>query len=146
MKIFFLMLLILFGVCFFSSNNEDEIRVRVLSNSDSVNDLKYKEEVVKYLKDVIFIDYKLSDSSFEKNYKLIEEDLNLRFDNIFVAYENHTFRNKTYNGSALKDGNYKTLLISIGKGLGSNWWGSIFNNTLVKESTDEVKYEWYFGG
>ena len=54
MKIFFLMLLVLFGVCFFSSNNETEIRVRVLSNSDSVNDLKYKEEVVKYLKDVIF--------------------------------------------------------------------------------------------
>ena len=91
------MLLVLFGVCFFSSNNETEIRIRVLSNSDSIGDLKYKEEVVKYLKDVIFKDYELSDSSFEKNYKLIEEELNLRFDNILVTYENHTFRNKTYS-------------------------------------------------
>ncbi len=146
MKIFFLMLLVLFGVCFFSSEKSEEIRVRVLSNSDSVSDIKYKEEVVKYLKDVIFSNYELTDLSFEKNYKLIEEELNMKFDNIKVTYQNHTFKNKTYNGSALNDGKYKTLLICIGSGLGSNWWGSIFDNALQRESTLEVKYEWYFGG
>ena len=144
MKNYFLVLLILFGVCFLFFDHEDEIRVRVLSNSDNQEDLLYKEEVVKYLKEVIFTNIELSDVFFENNYKKIEEELNQKFDNITVSYKNHTFKNKTYNDSAVANGVYKTLLISIGAGLGSNWWGSIFDGTLQKESSNEVKYEWYF--
>ncbi len=145
MKKFFLMLLVFTVVCFFFLNNpEEEIRVRVLSNSNSSEDLLYKEEVVKYLKEEIFPSIKLDDEFFRKNYKNIEQCLNLKFDNITITYEKHTFTNKTYNDSALENGVYKTLLILIGEGLGSNWWGSIFDNTLQKESLDEVKYEWYF--
>lgn len=144
MKNYFLVLLILFGVCFLFFNQEEEIRVRVISNSDEILDIKYKEEVVAYLKSEIFPNIELSDKSFEKNYQEIEELLNKEFNNISVKYTKHTFKNKTYNGSALKNQQYKTLLICIGDGMGSNWWGSIFDKTLQAESVDEVKYEWYF--
>ena len=144
MKNYFLVLLVLLGVCFFFFNNEEEIRVRVLSNSNSKEDILYKEEVVTYLKEQIFPFIELNDESFEKNHKKIEQMLNVKFNNITVTYENHIFMNKTYNDNALENKEYKTLLVSIGEGLGSNWWGSIFDNTLQKESVDEVKYEWYF--
>ena len=49
MKSFFLLLLICFGVCFLFPNDE-EIRVRVISNSESEMDIVYKKEVVEFLK------------------------------------------------------------------------------------------------
>ena len=143
MKSFFLLLLICLSVCFLLPKNE-EIRIRVISNSDSSYDISYKQEVVIFLKEEMFKNVKLTDDYFKKNYESIEKILNHKFENITVKYEKHTFVNKTYNGSALENGEYKTLLISIGDGLGSNWWGSIFDETLQYESDEEVKYEWYF--
>ena len=122
----------------------EEIRIRVISNSDSSYDILYKQEVVVFLKDEVFKNVKLTDGYFKQSYKSIEETLNQKFKNITVKYEKHTFVNKTYNGSALENDEYKTLLVYIGDGLGSNWWGSIFEDTLQYESNIEVKYEWYF--
>jgi hypothetical protein len=142
MKSLFLLLLICVGVCFLFPKNE-EIRIRVISNSDSESDVLYKDKVVIFLKDKILIDENLTDKYFEANYKNIEDILNEEFDNICVKYENHTFINKTYNGSAVENKEYKTLLILIGDGLGSNWWGSVFDETLQYESDLEVEYQWY---
>ena len=147
MKSYFLLLLILFGVCFlFTSKEEKEIRIRVVSNSDSIEDIIYKNNVVDYLKTEILPFIELSDKSFKENHKEIKRILNEEFVDfdISVSYQKHTFKNKTYNDSALKNGKYKTLLITIGDALGSNWWGSIFNDRLQYESSEEVRYEWYF--
>ena len=143
MKSLFLLLLICVGVCFLFPK-EEEVRIRVISNSDSEIDVKYKERVVSFLKDEILMKEKLNNQYFEKNYQNIDKKLNLEFDDIVVKYENHTFINKTYNGSAVENKEYKTLLIIIGNGQGSNWWGSVFDDTLQYESDSEVKYEWYF--
>ena len=80
MKKFFLVLLVLFGVCFLFSKNEEEIRVRVVSNSDSNSDLMYKEEVVQYLKTEIFSNMELNDKSFEEKQDDIERILNEKFE------------------------------------------------------------------
>ena len=133
----------LIAVCFLFFQKE-EIRIRVIANSDSEIDIKEKEEVVKYLNDVILNDQILTHEYFLNNITLIEEKLNEKFSDIKVSYEKHTFNNKTYNDSAIKDGVYDTLLIYIGEGKGSNWWGSIFNEELSYESEDEVEYKWYF--
>ena len=50
MKSLFLLLLICVGVCFLFPKNE-EIRIRVISNSDSESDVLYKDKVVIFLKD-----------------------------------------------------------------------------------------------
>ena len=145
MKKVFLLLFALFVVCFFvMKENNEEIRIRVISNSNSEMDIIYKREVVAYLKKEIFPNIELTNDYFMDNYKTIETILNENFTNIKVKYEKHTFNNKTYNDSAIKDGVYDTLLIYIGEGKGSNWWGSIFNEELSYESEDEVEYKWYF--
>ena len=145
MKRIFLLLFGLLVVCFFIiKTNNEEIRIRVISNSDSETDILYKREVVSYLKKEILPNIELTDEYFINNYENIETILNEKFTDIKVKYEKHTFNNKTYNDSAIKDGVYQTLLIYIGEGKGSNWWGSIFNEKLSYESEDEIVYEWYF--
>jgi stage II sporulation protein R len=143
MKRVFLLLLCLLGVCFFLFK-EDEIRVRVISNSDNSIDLKYKEEVVVYLKENILQKAKITDQYLKDNVDNIESELNLVFDNIVCRYEPHTFVNKAYNGNVVENGTYNTLLVYIGEANGSNWWGTIFEGSLKKESTEIVEYEWYF--
>ena len=130
-------------VCFLFCLKDEEIRIRVISNSNDLEDILYKEEVVKYLKDEILNDSVLNDKFFEENYEYINDRLNEKFDDIKVSYEYHTFENKTYNGNVIKDGRYKTLLVTVGLGSGSNWWGSIYEGVITMESQEEIKYEWY---
>ena len=142
-KVFFL-LLVTCIVVFFIFPKTEEIRVRIISNSNSNSDLIYKEEVVKYFKEEILPFIEFTDEYLKENYKKIEEILKEKFDSITVEYGNHTFMNKTYNGSVVRNGTYKTLLVYIENALGPNWWGSIFDNALKKEGTDEIIYKWYF--
>ena len=128
-------------VCFLFFK-EEEIRIRVVANSDNPVDIKEKEEVVDYLKNHILQDKKIDDEYLSNNYLMIEKELNKVFDNIKVSYENHTFYNKTYNGSVLADGTYKTLLIEIENGSGSNWWSSVYGGKI--HDGEEVNYQWFF--
>ena len=142
-KVFFL-LLITCIVVFFIFPKTEEIRVRIISNSDDYSDQIYKEEVVEYFIDEMLPLIEFTDEYLKENFKKIEEILREKFERITVRYENHTFMNKTYNGSVVRNGTYKTLLICIENALGPNWWGSIFDGALQKEGTDEIIYEWYF--
>ena len=139
-----ILFLTLLMVCFLFFQKNEEIRIRVLSNSDSKEDLKYKDDVVNYLLDEIIKDNKLTDEYFINNCQKIEEILNEEFDEINVSYDYHTFPTKTYNGNVINEGNYKTLLVKIGNGLGPNWWGSVFEGSIKMNSKDEIVYEWYF--
>ena len=142
-KVFFL-LLITCLVVFFIIPKTEEIRIRIISNSSSEIDIDYKDEIVEYFKEKVVPYIELTDEYLKENYKKIEALLKEKFDDIFVEYENHTFKNKTYNNSVIADGTFKTLLILVKDAEGPNWWGSIFDGAIVKEGTDEVVYEWYF--
>ena len=104
----------------------------------------YKNEVVKYFKEEMLPKLKLEEVYLKDNVSYIEEKLNECFCDIKVEFIWYTFTNKEYNGNAIENGRYKTLLITIGKGLGSNWWGSVFDESLKYESTEVISYKWYF--
>lgn len=142
MKVFILLLTSLV-VCFLFCFKEDEIRIRVISNSDDIYDIKYKELVVDYLKEEVLKNKNLTDDFFQNNYLNIEKILNEKFQDIDVSYEYHRFENKTYNDNVIKGGNYKTLLITIDEGKGSNWWGSIYEGVITMESQEKIEYKWY---
>ena len=145
MKNIFLLLLGLMVVCFlFLKKDEEEIRIRVISNSGQDSDIYYKEEVVEYLKNEILANRKLNEDYFKRNYKVIEKELNEKFENITVSYDKHYFVNKTEDNIILENKLYNTLLIYIGDGEGPNWWGSIFDETLQFESEEAITYKWYF--
>lgn len=134
------------AVFFINSNNEEEIRIRVIPNSNSVVDRETKNEVKK-----IAIGYlaSLERKSYSTTIEEINESLDkleyvLRDYNAKVSFDYHTLYNKTYNDNAIKDEEAYTLYIVLGEGKGSNWWGTIYPEFLGISSEEEIKYKSFF--
>ncbi len=122
---------------------DDEIRVRVIPNSNNVEDLKIKSEVqtitVKYLEECYHSEYKKYKYNILKSMDNFNKKLE-KYDAI-ASLENHTFYSKTYNGSSVKDETSLTFLVKIGDALGDNWWGVIYPNFLEISSSDKAEYK-----
>lgn len=130
---------------FLLNSEEEQIRIRIIANSDSIEDQNYKKEVVKYL----YENYEFNFSSIQdcddylnNNINMIKEDLTNNFIDIEVSYEIHNFNNKTYNNIVSNDNSYKTLLIKIGESNGENFWGILYSDDFI-ENEDTIKYNSY---
>ncbi|MFI3329182.1 MAG: stage II sporulation protein R [bacterium] len=143
-KVIIVICLIVFFYLFLNKD-EEQIRIRVIANSDDSVDQEIKGQVVKYL----YSNYNLDFSSIEEcdiylinNIDAIKEDLVNEFKDIKVTYENHNFYNKTYNNIVSKNENYKTLLIEIREAKGENFWGVLYSNEFI-ENENTIKYNSY---
>ena len=122
-----LVIFVLFLV-FKNDNNDDQIRVRVIANSDSYVDQKTKSEVVSIMKNVI----KADDSYDDVILKLDELDLKLQeYSNknsvdIDLEFKDTIFPAKSLDGKIIEGGVYKTILITIGNGKGKNYWSLLY--------------------
>lgn len=122
-----LVIFVLFLV-FKNDNNDDQIRVRVIANSDSYVDQKTKSEVVSIMKNVI----KADDSYDDVVLKLDELDLKLQeYSNknnvdIDLEFKDTIFPAKSLDGKIIEGGVYKTILITIGNGKGKNYWSLLY--------------------
>ena len=144
-----ILFLLLFFIIILSINNiskDNEIRVRVIPNSDEESDILLKEKVknyvILYLKNAYSSDYKqfvlnVNETMNEFN-KILNKELEI---DCTITFDNHTLYNKTYNGNAVI--NKETLLfcVVIGEVKGSNWWGTVYPEFLNISSSDELKYE-----
>lgn len=140
-------------VCFYHFTNQstidnEEIRIRVLSNSNEENDLEYKHHVKEYLLEIIdgevFDSYNIEeiDNYFKENSDNINELISNKFNNVKVSYTWNTFESKTYNDTMLRPKRCKTLLVEIGEAKGDNWFTSIYlENKLGTE--DKVVFKSY---
>lgn len=131
---------------FMRTQEKKEIRVRVIPNGDTVEDLKIKEKAknitICYLKKAYDPEYsiylsnlKSTTSSFQA---ILKKELNQKVE---VQLGNHTLYNKTYNNTAVKNTNEMTLYVVLGEGKGDNWWGTVYPEFLEVNSSEEVKYE-----
>lgn len=122
-----LVIFVLFLV-FKNDNNDDQIRVRVIANSDSYVDQKTKSEVVSIMKNII----KADDSYDDVVLKLDELDLKLQeYSNknnvdIDLEFKDTIFPAKSLDGKIIEGGVYKTILITIGNGKGKNYWSLLY--------------------
>ena len=130
---------------------EDAIRIRVIANSNSDEDQKLKKEIKNELE--IFLYNNLKDvDNVENADKIIKKELpNVKkligkyTDNYKINYGLNYFPEKEYKGIKYKDGEYKSLVVTLGNGLGDNWWCVLFPPLCLleaKESTD-VEYHSY---
>lgn len=146
-KIIIVFISIIFFISLFINNNSnEEIRVRIVPNSNNIYDKEIKEDVKKivigYLASINRKDYNECLNNIKNNlYKL--EDLLIDY-NCKIDFEYHTLYNKTYNDNAIKDENAYTLYVVIGEGNGSNWWGTIYPSFLGISSEEEIKYKSFF--
>ena len=128
------------------------IRFRVIANSDNIEDQKLKLTVKSDVENEL---YKLLENA--KNIAeariIIKNNLN-KVDSILKEYNidyqinfgNNYFPVKEYKGITYDAGNYESLVITIGEGLGQNWWCVLFPPLCLldeQNNLDNTKYELY---
>lgn len=125
----------------------NSIRYRIIANSDSTKDQMLKMNIKEKLDEEILPI--LSDSnSIEDSRLLIKDNLdNIKnivskyTDDFDVNFGKNYFPEKTYKGINYDAGNYESLVITLGSGLGKNWWCVLYPPLcLIDENTNDVEY------
>ncbi len=117
---------------------KESIRFRVISNSDLDSDIQIKEKVAYNLEKEVTKLLNNSNSIEESRY-LLKNNIDLFKDNIEntlknnnsnqaynINYGQNYFPNKEYKNVLYKEGNYESLVVTLGKGEGKNFWCVLF--------------------
>lgn len=133
----------------------DAIRIRIIPNSNS----SFDQDIKKKVKDKIEItmydllkDAKSSKEAYdiiENNLELVDKDVQkvLNFENYDKGYNvnfgKNYFPQKEYKGVKYEEGYYESLLITLGRGEGDNWWCVLFPPLCLieGEENDSVEYK-----
>lgn len=160
-KIITIILLIILMIVTMSKEEEviipkDAIRFRVIANSNDLKDQQEKKKIAKTLGNNITKLLKNQNSlqetrtTLKKNINTFtstvqEEMKNDNYDNnVEVNYGMNYFPEKTYKGVKYKEGEYESLVVTLGKGEGNNFWCVLFPPLCLLEAeeddTNEVEY------
>lgn len=134
---------------------EDSIRIRILANSNNDEDLAVKEEVKddvqKELNEILKNSKNIKDArktiitsmpeisnTVEKS--LISQNVYQKFD---INYGYNYFPDKEYKGVIYNEGYYESVLVTLGEGMGNNWWCVLFPPLCLIEGqvNEEVEYK-----
>lgn len=133
---------------------DDSIRIRILANSNSDYDQEIKKEVKEDIQ--TYMSELLSDA---KTNEEAEDKINDNLDNIENEVKNtlqrlnytlpyrinfglNYFPEKEYKGIKYSSGYYESLLITLGKGEGDNWWCVLFPPLCLIESEESTEVEY----
>lgn len=161
-KIITIIVLIILMIVTMSKEEEviipkDAIRFRVIANSNDLKDQQEKKKIAKTLGNNITKLLKNQNSlqetrtTLKKNINTFtttiqEEMKNDNYDNnVEVNYGMNYFPEKTYKGVKYKEGEYESLVVTLGKGEGNNFWCVLFPPLCLLEAeeeddTNEVEY------
>ncbi len=129
---------------------KEAIRIRVIANSNDSKDqelkLEIKKELESYyfdlLKDVRGVDtatLMIRDSIPEVEEKVSHITGNHDFT---INYGMNYFPQKEYKGITYDEGYYESLVVTLGEGIGKNWWCVLFPPLCLLENNtmEEVEY------
>lgn len=136
---------------------KNSIRFRVIANSDSEYDQENKKIIAKSLSTDIVEILKETNSineartTIQNNLNRFEEEANLVAksnnyqEKINIDYGNHHFPEKEYKGVTYKEGEYESLVVTLGNGKGENFWCVLFPPLCLLEAdeadTEKVEYK-----
>ena len=153
-KIFILVISIIIGILVYKKNDEviipsDAIRIRIIANSNSIKDLYEKKVLKESIKDDIYnlIGKATSSSEVDRiimsNIPSIKKTIASKMDSFEISYGLNYFPSKTYKGVIYPEGSYKSLVITLGSGLGENWWCVLYPPLCLiddNRNTSDVEY------
>lgn len=160
-KIFLILLLLVIISLYKTSNQviiipDSSIRLRVIPNSNSPEDIYIKEQVKKYLETNIYTLTK-DTTTIEESRTIINNNLDNIDSNINEIFTTNTyplsykinygenyFPEKIYQGVTYKEGYYESLVISIGEAKGDNFWCVLFPNFCLIDTQEDHTYKSYF--
>ncbi len=155
-------IMVLFGltICFLFKNDNKEIlipdnaiRFRVIANSNSINDKLEKKAIKKEIEKEIYSLIQNDRTNQEVNETIINNmgEIENIVKNYNVSYKLNYglnyFPAKHYKGIIYPAGNYESLVITLGEGMGDNFWCVLFPPLcLIEESEEdmgEIQYKSY---
>lgn len=143
-QIFLFIFSLLLGISFFltSCMKEKETRLRIKANDNSTEALALKE-IVKEEVLILLSKTKKEDISLLVDY--LNKQLKNKFNNINVSYTKESYPAKSFDNKLIPSGTYPTILITIGEGLGRNWWSVLYPEffNVSYEASDEIEYRSY---
>lgn len=134
---------------------DTSIRLRVVPNSNSALDQNMKIKVKEYLEVNTYellrdqTDIEEARNLIEENIPVLKENINQIFNennynmNYSINFGYNYFPEKEYRGITYSEGYYESIVISIGKAEGDNWWCVLFPNLCLidLENKDDAEYK-----
>lgn len=155
-----IIVLFLFTLILFINQGEEEfiipdnaIRLRVIANSNTFEDQATKMEIKNNIEDILkndlisTIDKKEADEIIHNKIPEIKSMINNYNLSYQLNYGQNYFPEKSYKGVKYESGIYDSLVVTLGKGSGENWWCVLFPPLCLMEAEEsnmkEVDYEWF---
>lgn len=128
---------------------EEAIRIRVIANSNSEEDqilkLEVKDAIEKYLynllKDINSVD--IADIKIKDSLTDLENIIEQYTTDYQINYGLNYFPKKEYKGISYNEGEYQSLVITLGSGLGDNWWCVLFPPLCLMEASEATDVEYH---
>lgn len=134
---------------------DESIRLRILANSNTIEDQRIKMEVAKSVQKELYEllkdtkDVKEARTRILDNLDTIKKEVETTLQNndtslnYRVNYGKNYFPSKNYKGINYNAGEYESLLVSLNQGKGDNWWCILFPPLclLEAEETNDVEYK-----
>lgn len=160
MKKIIYIVLIINVVCLWITNKkinvlpEDTIRFRIIANSNNRLDQTTKLLIKKDLETNLFPLLETSTSSeetkmiIENNQQVIKNTIEKYNVPYSINYGKNYFPEKTFQGITYDEGEYESLVISLGEATGNNWWCVMYPPLCLLESNtpqqETIEYKSYF--
>ena len=148
-KLVFILISVIIGILVYKKSDEiiipsDAIRIRIKANSNSIQDLYNKQKLKEEIKsDLYNLVYKAKSSNeasdiISNNLKVIDNLISKKTNDYKVNYGNNYFPKKVYKGVIYPEGEYKSLVITLGSGLGDNWWCVLYPPLCMLEDNYDI--------
>lgn|SRR5690554_1574466 len=143
-KFILIIIFIVIIILILSPSQSDEMRIRVIANSDSAFDQQLKYEVVGKLKKTLKETNDLSIIKADTEYIINKNNCDYL---VKVIIKQQEFETKYINDKVIPGGVYKTLVVEIGKAQGKNFWSIIypefFNVSFEDVNSGDVEFGWW---
>lgn len=127
---------------------EDAIRIRVIAQSNLEKDQKtkmmVKEELENYLYPKLEYAKNISEADIiiKSSLDSVDKIVNKYSNDFKVNYGLNYFPVKEYKGVTYEAGEYNSLVVTLGSGLGENWWCVLFPPICQLEAQENTDVEY----
>lgn len=133
---------------------DDAIRIRVIANSNSEYDQKIKNKVKESIEYDMYNLLKET-KDLEEARNEIKNNLNKVENNIYTLLQKEQYQlpfyinfglnyfpEKEFKGITYKEGYYESVVVTLGEGLGDNWWCVLFPPLCMIEAEESTDVEY----
>lgn len=124
------------------SEQENDFRIRVIANSNTVADQLEKEQLVKDLRPY-FQQVNSTNSVDTEQFTLLKQEIEEKITENYpqmhtqVVLGDNLFPPKRHEAMLYPQNMYRSIVVKIGDGRGDNWWCSIFPSICEPEKEEE---------